>query len=170
MEASAAAEAAALLRRLRGQSAAAQAALARQQREEAKRLASQAFHLAQALHKVCPTHLALGMRLPVMFIQGQCLLRLLVKKAVPTSSRQATLSESAPESYVIGKHVVLMQVFNNVVEPPDTEFGCFAALYGPRRTRFEKEAILRADIGAGRTGRGKPLPALIPVSRSDVTR
>lgn len=71
---------------------------------------------------------------------------------------------------MIGKYGVLVQVFNDVVEPPDAEFGCFAALYGPRRTRFEKEAILRADIGAGRTGRGKPLPALIPVSRSEVTR
>ena len=56
------------------------------------------------------------------------------------------------------------------MEPPDAEFGCFAALYGPRNTVFEKQAILRMDVGLGRTGRGKPLPVLIPVSRSDVTR
>ena len=63
-----------------------------------------------------------------------------------------------------------LQVFGDVVEPPDAEFGCFAALYGPRGSRFEKQAILRTDIGLGRTGRGKPLPVLIPVSRSDVTQ
>ena len=61
-------------------------------------------------------------------------------------------------------------MFGDVVEPPDAEFGCFAALYGPRNTRFEKQAILRADIGLGRTGRGKSLPVFIPVFRSHVAR
>ncbi len=75
-----------------------------------------------------------------------------------------------PGSYMTAMCDVVMQVFTDVVEPPDAEFGCFAAVYGPRGTRFEREAILRADIGAGRTGRGKPLPVLIPMSRSDVAR
>ena len=68
------------------------------------------------------------------------------------------------------EHWSAVQVFADIVEPPDAEFGCFAALYGPRGTRFEKQAILRVDVGLGRTGRGKPLPVLIPVSRSDVSR
>ena len=51
-EAVAAAEAAAALRRARGQSAAAQAQAALEERWAARRLAAQAFQLAEALHKV----------------------------------------------------------------------------------------------------------------------
>ena len=51
-EAVAVAEAAAALRRARGQSAAAQAQAALQERQAARRLAAQAFQLAEALHKV----------------------------------------------------------------------------------------------------------------------
>ena len=51
-QAVAAAEAAAALRRARGQSAAAQAQAELQERQAARRLGAQAFHLAEALHKV----------------------------------------------------------------------------------------------------------------------
>lgn len=63
-----------------------------------------------------------------------------------------------------------VQAFADPVEPPDAEFGCFAAMYGPKGSGFEGQALLRADIGAGRTGRGKAMPIFIPVSRADVAR
>lgn len=50
------------------------------------------------------------------------------------------------------------------------EFGCFTALYGPHGSAFEKQALLRVDVGAGRTGRGKAMPMIVPMSRSDVAR
>lgn len=65
---------------------------------------------------------------------------------------------------------LLLQVFNDPNHPPDVEFGCFAALYGPKGSAFEGQALLRVDIGAGRTGRGKAMPMVVPMSRADVAR
>lgn len=62
------------------------------------------------------------------------------------------------------------QAFEDPVEPPSCEFGCFAAMYGPPGSGFEDQALLRVDIGAGRTGRGKAMPMLVPLPRADVAR
>ncbi|BDA49228.1 Lysine-specific histone demethylase 1 homolog 1 [Coccomyxa sp. Obi] len=64
----------------------------------------------------------------------------------------------------------LREVFNDPNHPPDVEFGCFAALYAPKESAFEGQALLRVDIGAGRTGRGKAMPMVVPMSRADVAR
>ena len=56
------------------------------------------------------------------------------------------------------------------MEPPDAEFGCFAAIYGPAGGEHAAAALLRADIGAGRTGRGKAMPMYVSASRQDVAR
>ncbi len=61
-------------------------------------------------------------------------------------------------------------MFNDQNHPPDVEFGCFAALYGPKGSAFEGQALLRVDIGAGRTGRGKAMPMVVPMSCADVAR
>jgi len=66
--------------------------------------------------------------------------------------------------------VLTAQVFNDPHRPPDVEFGCFTALYGPRGNAFEDQALLRVDVGAGRTGRGKAMPMFVPMARSDVAR
>src|SRR5579875_2752129 len=62
------------------------------------------------------------------------------------------------------------QAFGDPVEPPDAEFGCFAAIYGPLGSEHAAAALLRADIGAGRTGRGKAMPMYVSASRQDVAR
>ena len=62
------------------------------------------------------------------------------------------------------------QAFGDPVEPPDAEFGCFAAIYGPPGSEHAAAALLRADIGAGRTGRGKAMPMYVGASRQDVAR
>ena len=62
------------------------------------------------------------------------------------------------------------QAFEDIVDPPCAEFGCFAALYGPPGSGLEDQALLRVDIGAGRTGRGKAMPMLLPLPRADVAR
>ncbi|KAK9918934.1 hypothetical protein WJX75_008165 [Coccomyxa subellipsoidea] len=64
----------------------------------------------------------------------------------------------------------LKELFNDTSRPPDVEFGCFAALFGPKASAFEGQALLRVDIGAGRTGRGKAMPMVIPMTCIDVAR
>ncbi len=77
----------------------------------------------------------------------------------------------AAEWFVLSEWaVLLLQVFNDPIRPPDVEFGCFAALYGPKGSAYEGQALLRVDIGAGRTGRGKAMPVVVPMSRADVAR
>lgn len=61
-------------------------------------------------------------------------------------------------------------MFNDPRRPPDVEFGCFAALYGPRGSAYEDQAVLRVDVGLGRTGRGKAMPIVVPMKRTDVAR
>lgn len=65
---------------------------------------------------------------------------------------------------------MMLQLFNDTSRPPDVEFGCFAALYGPKASAFEGQALLRVDVGAGRTGRGKAMPMVIPMTCIDVAR
>ncbi|EIE24819.1 hypothetical protein COCSUDRAFT_36098 [Coccomyxa subellipsoidea C-169] len=64
----------------------------------------------------------------------------------------------------------LREVFHDPRRPPDVEFGCFAALYGPRGSAYEDQAVLRVDVGLGRTGRGKAMPIVVPMKRTDVAR
>jgi hypothetical protein len=42
---------------------------------------------------------------------------------------------------------LLHAAFFDAAHPPDLEFGCFAAVLGPRGSGFEGEALLRIDTG-----------------------
>lgn len=64
----------------------------------------------------------------------------------------------------------LLQVFDSAASSLDAEFGCCALVYGPQDTEFEREALLRVDLGDARGVRAKSMPLFIVLDVLDAIR
>ena len=65
-----------------------------------------------------------------------------------------------------------VQVFKDPSNPPDKEFGCFAAVFGPPGTEWQDKALLRIDVGSAKgKAAAKSTPAvLVTIPIADLHR
>ena len=69
-------------------------------------------------------------------------------------------------------NILCWQVFKDPKNPPDKEFGCFAAIVGPLGTPLESSALLQVDVGAAKgKAAAKSTPAvLVSIPVADLQR
>lgn len=81
----------------------------------------------------------------------------------------ADADEAAHEATGLARR--LQALFDDEEHPPDVEFGCFSALFGPQGGAHEGDALLRLDLGdAAKGGARTNVPMYIPLSRATVER